>query len=262
MIDENGREYKICIDPNCPHRGEPQYDDLNGFNGKYCRTCTNRIRREKYESNKEHFRKQKRKSLKKTSSVVKQRKKNYYTSLLKYESKLTKRLSKYEEVRQDSDNPELAQVKCTYHNCKKVWFNPTVMQASNRLKAINNGIGELRFYCSDECKNKCPMYWQKDDKKVLVQGNPEIIQEELLKEVDPEFREMVFERDNYTCCNCGRSKDEYPDLILQCHHIESKTLNPMMDCDLDNAKTLCFECHLKAHQKDGCKYYQLRRDFC
>ncbi len=262
MIDENGREYKICIDPNCPHHGEPQYD-LTRFVGRYCKDCANRRQREKYAQNKEYYRKQKRESLKRTSTTVKARKKKYYNSPLKYTSKLTQRIMKYEEIRQDPDNPELAQVKCTYHKCEKVWFTPTVMQASNRLKAINNGIGELRFYCSDQCKNRCPMYWQKDEKKILVEIKPELLDEEtLLSEIDPEFRDMVFERDNYTCCECGRSKDEFPDLILQCHHIESKTLNPMMACDLDNAKTLCFECHLKAHQKDGCKYYQLRRDFC
>ena len=263
MIDENGNKYKICIDPNCPHHGERQYEDLDGFNGKYCRECTNRRRRENYENNKEHYREQKRRSLKNTATVVKERKKKYYDSKLKFESRLTTRLSKYEEIRQDPDNPEFAQVKCTYHDCKTIWFTPTVMQASNRLKAINNGIGELRFYCSDKCKNKCPIYWQKDDKKILAEIDPESLDEEmLLAEVDPEFREMVFKRDNYTCCECGRSKEDFPDIVLQCHHIEPKTINPMMACDLDNAKTLCFECHLKVHQKDGCKYHQLRRDFC
>lgn len=56
-----------------------------------------------------------------------------------------------------------------------------------------------------------------------------------------EIREKVFERDGYTCKQCGAlGREKGGDAILYCHHEERKD-------DYDSLLTLCEECHIKEH---------------
>lgn len=52
-----------------------------------------------------------------------------------------------------------------------------------------------------------------------------------------EWRKSVFERDNYTCQQCGSQRD------LQAHHEKQVVFYPELKYDVDNGKTLCKECH-------------------
>ena len=54
------------------------------------------------------------------------------------------------------------------------------------------------------------------------------------------WREAVFERDNYTCQECGNRGVQ-----LQAHHIKSYSYYPKLRYKLSNGKTLCLECHKK-----------------
>ncbi len=62
---------------------------------------------------------------------------------------------------------------------------------------------------------------------------------------------MVFEEDNYTCLFCGNSKLNNIELELHCHHIIPYTKDQIQDCDLDNAITVCKECHKWIHINIG-----------
>lgn len=69
-----------------------------------------------------------------------------------------------------------------------------------------------------------------------------------------EWRKAVFERDNYTCIECGKTK-----IFLEADHIKPfalivaenniKTLKEALSCeelwDINNGRTLCRECHRK-----------------
>jgi len=55
-----------------------------------------------------------------------------------------------------------------------------------------------------------------------------------------EWRRKVFERDNYTCQECGQ-KGGY----LQADHLKSYANYPELRYDVNNGRTLCLKCHIK-----------------
>ena len=58
-----------------------------------------------------------------------------------------------EETRRSDQNQDYLEVKCS--KCQK-WFIPKQNQTSNRILGINGKTqGESRFYCSEECNEKC-----------------------------------------------------------------------------------------------------------
>lgn len=61
-----------------------------------------------------------------------------------------------------------------------------------------------------------------------------------------EWREKVFERDDYTCQDCDQKGGE-----LQAHHIKSWSEHPDQRLNLENGLTLCRECHSKRHEAEN-----------
>lgn len=55
-----------------------------------------------------------------------------------------------------------------------------------------------------------------------------------------EWRERVFERDNYTCQICFQRGG-----FLEPHHIKSVAIHPKLAFDINNGVTLCVDCHKK-----------------
>ena len=180
---------------------------------------------------------------------VSKKQKEYNESLALYDSCADK-LMIYEEVQKDKDNSDLLQVRCKY--CGR-WFNPTNLQVKNRLASINSGFinGERNFYCSDSCKKSCPSYRQRKYPKGFKQNTS--------REVQPELRKMVLARDNWTCQKCGKSKDEFPELELHCHHMFPINEDPVGSADMDNCITYCKECHKWVHMNvPGCGYNEMK----
>lgn len=58
-------------------------------------------------------------------------------------------------------------------------------------------------------------------------------------------RKEVYERDRFTCQNCGRRGGPHGDHELHAHHIVPKASGG--SDDLSNLKTLCRECHNAVH---------------
>lgn len=139
------------------------------------------------------------------------------------------------------------EVKCTY--CGK-WFVPSPVEMDNRISELKRGKTGCNFYCSNECKDLCPIHyqvlWPKNYKPYDNINN--------IIEVSPELRQLVFQRDNWTCQRCEST------CKLHCHHIDPKTQNPMFANDMDSCVTLCEGCHFKIHTTiEGCRYHELRR---
>jgi 5-methylcytosine-specific restriction endonuclease McrA len=151
------------------------------------------------------------------------------------------RLEPYEQCQQNEQDPNILEVKCTY--CGK-WFIPTILQIKHRIRGINNN-DRNRFYCSSECKQECPIY--RRSKYYKGQHG------ESSREVQPELRQLVFLRDNWTCQKCGVTEH------LHCHHIDPVKLNPVESADVDNCITFCKDCHKHVHMCiPGCGYTELR----
>jgi len=207
-------------------------------------------REEKIEKQKEYY-----KNHKKEVASYKQK---YNNSSAKFDL-FYEKLKAYNKCRRDPNNPDLLQVKCHRSECPE-WFNPTTLQVLNRLRALNADIssrthGESNLYCSDKCKELCPVYNQKARLKTKKP------KKNYDREVQPELRAMVLERDNYTCQRegCNKSQKDNPQLILHCHHVKPINEDPICSADIDNCITLCAECHKWIHQNvPGCSNAELR----
>lgn len=60
------------------------------------------------------------------------------------------------------------------------------------------------------------------------------------------WREAVFDRDNYTCQNCG-----IKGIYVTAHHIKSWKNYPNLRYEIDNGLTLCELCHSKTDNYKG-----------
>jgi len=134
--------------------------------------------------------------------------------------------SKIEEMRYNPDKPKEIQVHCKTHNCPNSkeqggWFTPTREQLFDRIKALEKpcGFGEANFYCSDECKQECPLFNLKSDPndyiKILYTSEKYQI-----------FRQEVLKRDDYKCIYCGEKAEHV-------HHTRPQKLEPFFSLDPD-----------------------------
>ena len=126
-------------------------------------------------------------------------------------------------------------------------FVPTNAQAKNRVGALSGQVrGEHHLYCSQECKDSCSIYGVNYDPAEASYGTSALR--------NPEWAQLVKERDGFTCQKCGDMGD------VQAHHIEPVALHPELSDDLDNGLTLCKSCHQAVHKQEGCGLVYLRNN--
>lgn len=58
-----------------------------------------------------------------------------------------------------------------------------------------------------------------------------------------EWRRLVFERDNYTCQQCGERSKVGRRIRLNADHIKPFATHPELRLSIDNGRTLCDQCH-------------------
>jgi hypothetical protein len=162
--------------------------------------------------------------------------------------------SKIEEMRYNPDNLAEIQVHCKNHNCKNSkemcgWFTPSYSQLYERIRNIeHNGLDYSYFYCSEICKNTCPLYNLKKDpnKKYRSSYNQKDYQT---------FRKFILERDNYLCQFCGEKAEHV-------HHEKPQKLEPFFSLDPDYAWSCCEKCHYEKGHKDECSTGKLANIPC
>jgi len=200
------------------------------------------------------------------------RKKYYllnYKKHREYCEKHAKKIGKYDiyapqidfvnSVRRDPNNQELIQVKCKL--CKE-WFNPTNRQLRARVNAINGkySIGsESNLYCSQKCKDSCPLYDSTANELITQQRlkNNNLSKDDFQR-IQQEVRIYFLKIKNPDKCElCGEKLDP-KDLIL--HHIIPVSIDYVSEADIDNVIFVCKDCHNQTHQIDGCKTSQLAQE--
>jgi 5-methylcytosine-specific restriction endonuclease McrA len=149
-------------------------------------------------------------------------------------------LEPVEQCRRNNDDPNILEVKCTY--CGK-WHVPTRTNVSSRIKGL--GGDTCKLYCSDNCKRECPIY----GRQKYYKGREGYSS----REIQPELRQLVFARDNWTCQRCKKMGG-----YLHCHHIDPVINNPVESADIDNCITLCKQCHKETHKLPGCRQGELQ----
>ncbi len=122
---------------------------------------------------------------------------------------------KIEEMRYNPDKPgkKEIQVRCKNHNCPNSkeqggWFTPTTRQIESRINTLENSGRDLcYFYCSDKCKQDCPLYNSRGNDPFKKIEKPYTQEEYYI------WRHLVLEQDSYECQRCG-SKKIYNVIIL------------------------------------------------
>jgi 5-methylcytosine-specific restriction endonuclease McrA len=140
-------------------------------------------------------------------------------------------------------NEKEIQVHCKYRNCinskeRGGWFTPTYSQLGERIRALEKqeGFRENNFYCSEQCKNQCPLYRSRGS---LHQTKKPYTQEEYQT-----FRQFVLNRDDYECQFCGEK-------ATHVHHEKPQKLESFFALDPDYAWSCCKKCHCKYGHKTG-----------
>ena len=196
-----------------------------------------------YEQNKDKILEYRKEYREQNRNKIKEYKKEYSKKYNNSNSLYKKYKDKLIGVDYKSDEEGYLLVRCKY--CNK-WFYPSNKSVENY---IQSGNGARNLYCSEGCKKSCPSY------KVIKYERG--YRKNTSREVQPELRKLVLERDNWTCQKCGKSKDEDINLILHCHHIDPVKNNPIESADMDNCVTLCKECHKEVHRIKHCRYSDL-----
>ena len=164
---------------------------------------------------------------------------------------------KVEELRKNINKNEYIKIQVRCKFCKK-WFTPKPQSLYSRIYALEkeNGNDGLYLYCSDDCKNKCPLY--RFNPKTLTNIKHEYSYDiNFIKEV---LKRQKDELGYNECENCGLN------IHLQIHHEKPQKTHPHLALDPDNGIILCGSlgnnCHLKIGHKDECNTGKLSHLRC
>ncbi len=158
---------------------------------------------------------------------------------------------KIEEMRYNPNKPEEKeiQVHCKNHKCKnskehKGWFTPDKWTLQNRMYSVENGNNNLNMYCSDECKDECPLYNKRVSQLIKEdQIKAGVIKEEYYTSDEKQtFNEEVFKRADDLCEYCGQKAEHV-------HHSRPQKIEPFFSLDPDYGISCCKECHYKYGHK-------------
>ena len=235
-INEQRKEYyennKDKINEQRKEYREKNKDKLKEYNKEY------------YENNKDKKKEYLKEYREKNKDKMKAQQKEYdkkYVQRGALYSTYKDRFHPNEEIGEDEEGYLL--VRCKYCN---MLFNPNNRSVKEYLRYYD---GTHNLYCSEGCKRSCPTYGQKKHEK----GHKHTTS----REVSPELRKIVLEKDDWECQLCGKRKDHDRNLVLHVHHINPVKINPILQNDIDNCITLCKKCHKKIHSKKGCRFIDL-----
>ena len=160
----------------------------------------------------------------------------------------TTKFTFFTEIEQLRQNGNKIEAKCK--NCNK-WFKPTYTQLYSRatqLESLKGNDGSY-LYCSDECKQECPLYHKKGinpNKENELNYTPAEYQT---------FRNEVLNREDYKCEYCGEK-------AIHVHHSRPQKLEPFFSLDPDFGIACCEKCHYEKGHKDECSTGKIANKVC
>jgi len=152
-------------------------------------------------------------------------------------------------------------VHCHNHNClkskeKNGWFVPTGREIELRMICLEHPGGNDAgyFYCSPECKQKCPSF--------NLHSDPCKNKEKPYTDTEYQvWRKEVLKRDNYKCVGYDGHYCDKP--AEHAHHIHPVKTHPGLALDPDNGISLCVECHKYIHRAGiECSYGRIAAKIC
>lgn len=165
-----------------------------------------------------------------------------------------------EEIMDDPNGPGIL-VRCKHSNCRK-WFKPTKTQIYSRLAVIempqNTTIGtENLFYCSNECKDSCPLYkTHSDPLDIRGEDMNKALPYELFIWTNEVFKRQCDEYGYNFCVKCHSMNN------LHAHHIDPQKLEPGYSLDPENGIIFCSDCHYSTGHKGECSTTYLANIVC
>lgn len=91
----------------------------------------------------------------------------------------------------------------------------------------------------DVIKKRSQTCYEKSLLRVKTETRNNLVRKSIIYKI---WRDNVFERDNFTCCDCGLRGG-----ILNAHHLEEFAKNRAKRFEVENGKTYCYLCHRKLH---------------
>ena len=221
--------------------------------------------KQRYENNKERIVEQRKQHYEDNKELIDVRRKQYRYSNAKYEL-FYKKLTVDESPLLHADGISL-EVLCKY--CGK-YFIPCSSDTNKRIGALNGNVGGDQYlYCSENCKQACPVYRQKLYPKGFKQKNGEITENsghegnEIWKQ--EVIKRNIEEHGQLQCEICGNTNENE----LSTHHEKPRKTHPEMSLDPDNGWVLCSfgkgnNCHLKYGHPKGtnCSTAELAKLVC
>jgi len=161
--------------------------------------------------------------------------------------------SKVEEMRYKPgfEKEKIIQVHCKNHLCPNSkeqggWFTPTGNQLDGRRRALEYGNEGGYFYCSEKCKQECPLYRVKTSTLIkqdkIRSGHLE--DPWYTSEEYQEWRQHILELDDGLCVYCGQK-------ATIVHHILPQKTHPESALDPTNGLSVCQKCHFKYGHRDS-----------
>jgi len=173
--------------------------------------------------------------------------------------------SKIEEMRYEpgKENIKIIQVHCKNHNCSNSkeqggWFTPSRSFLFSRIRTIEiEGSGGSYLYCSDECKEECPLFNKSISQIIkLDKITAGIIEDPWYTSQEYQtWRQKVFELDSNKCVYCEQ-------LATIAHHILPQKTHPELNLDPENGISVCKKCHYKYGHKGECSTGNLGKLVC
>ena len=136
--------------------------------------------------------------------------------------------------------------------CKKIRRSRFRPQTYKKCLFCGKDFGPVDTLNQKLCSIKCKVkYLQGENHPGWKGGRSSEIGRARATSKYKEWRESIFERDNYTCQRCGQRSKKGKRFEINAHHIEGFAENKLKRYKLSNGITLCENCHKLEHKPGG-----------